>query len=265
MTLEGRSLYTPWHVGAADALVDANARDWDYDSRFRRVEFPDLHPAVIEADALVDRCGVEHHRFFTIAGRSRDALALWVEQEVFVTGVFAQLLSLTASTIVNVHLRAMFNVVVHGEHGPTTRDEAKFAHPTLLHNLRESMGIVEDDMRLAPPTQRFLEAIARSMTSTLSALGSLGVGNERMLVPEYSAVEKAFDQAWPDAGHRAFLRANIEEDTEHSAIISRIASTMISMQPETASQYSSGAKSGVDARMRYYDELTSLYESRTAH
>lgn len=239
----------------AQALVEANVHDWDYDTRFLPPKTPELHPVIREAAALADTCGIESHPFFLFAGASPAALRMWVGQEVFVSGIFAQLLSLTASCLANVHQRAMLNLVVYGEHGNVRNGFAACSHPWLLHELTQSIGISSSELLIAPATRRFLSSLGKTMTSPMAALGCLGVGNERLLVPEYTAVRAAFSRAMPDAPYERFLRANIDEDTEHAALIACIASGLAVSNPDLAGEYFHGAEIAVEARLEYYDNL----------
>ncbi|WP_158710071.1 iron-containing redox enzyme family protein [Streptomyces katrae] len=253
------ALTGPWNAELASRLVESNFVQWQYGARFLPTASVPLHPAVEEASRLVPESGVERHPFFALAGASRPALEFWVTQELFVTGVFAQLLGLTSSALVNVHQRARFNLVLQGEHGGVKDGVARASHPWLLHKLAHSMGIVPDSVTPAEPTYEFLRDLASSMSSPISALGALGVGNEQMLVPEYGAVKSAFENAAPDVDHGDFLNANIYEDTEHSALIAHIASELIAHDPSLAEDYLTAARSSVTARMRYYDRLADLF------
>ncbi|WP_234536378.1 iron-containing redox enzyme family protein [Streptomyces sp. R39] len=245
----------PWHAESALRLVDSNVDAWDYESRFVPVETSTLHPVVELASRLVPDSGIEDHPFFRVAAGSRKALEFWVTQELFVTGVFAQLLNLTASAVVNVHQRARLNLVIQGEHGGVRKGAARASHPWLLHRLRESMGIPQEAVTVAAPTHTFLRALAGFMDTPVNALGGLGVGNEQMLVPEYGAVKQAFESAAPDADYAEFLHANIDEDTAHSAIMAHIASELITRDPSLADGYLAAARGSVIARKEYYDEL----------
>ncbi|MET9959142.1 iron-containing redox enzyme family protein [Streptomyces sp. NPDC006326] len=249
----------PWSTELADRLVESNFVQWQYGARFLPAESVPLHPVVEEAAGLVPGTGVERHPFFDLAADSRPALEFWVSQELFVTGVFAQLLGLTSSALVNVHQRARFNLVLQGEHGGVKDGVARASHPWLLHKLAHSMGIEPDSVTPAEPTYAFLRDLASAMSSPVAALGALGVGNEQMLVPEYGAVKRAFESAAPEVDHGDFLNANIYEDTEHSALIAHIASELIAQDPSLAQDYLTAARSSVSARMRYYDRLADLF------
>ncbi|AGZ41059.1 iron-containing redox enzyme family protein [Actinoplanes friuliensis] len=247
-----------WNPEIAVRLVEHNSEDWDYDAHFKHVP-PALLPTEIAlADALPESTNVRNHPFFDYAGAHPHALVTWVGQELFVTGLFAQLLLLTATSITNVHDRALFDQVPAGEHGPVRDGVARFAHPWLLHELAVSVGIDKRTLRILPPTEEFLRMTAQAMRTPMSALGCLGVGNEKMLVPEYAAVEQAFEKARPEARFRKFLRANIDEDTEHAAIISQVAANLSLGREDRARQYLDGARAGVEARMKYYDDLLDI-------
>ncbi len=89
--------------------------------------------------------------------------------------------------------------------------------------------------------------------------GYIGIGNERLLVTEYSAVLASISTASADAGvFRPFLAENIAEDSWHAALIERAASGLASLGYPPLDFYD-GAVAGVDARIAYYDALDGLY------
>lgn len=212
---------------------------------------------VIEARSIADAAGIAQHPFFHEASQSPGLLQLWCSQEAVVTGPFSQFLFLIASQIQNVHLRAHFLSVIVGEHSRLQRGVAVGAHPWLLYNLCVSAGVNLARVNPLQSTLRFLEALANSISSLPFALGALGIGNERMLIAEYSAIEHCFREALPNATFRAFLRANIDEDATHSSIIEEIVSAL--PQADSDTHYLQGAEFGVRARLRYYDELLTAW------
>lgn len=78
-----------------------------------------------------------------------------------------------------------------------------------------------------------------------------------MLVPEYVAVESLFSELYPREMYRPFLRANIEEDRAHSALMD-VAATASFDSNEDRTEFLLGAREGVDARVRYYDDLLTM-------
>jgi hypothetical protein len=247
---------------AAAAVVGDIAQQWDYTAWFAPIDTWSTSDAFERANSYQENAGVEGHRFFTIAAKDPAALVLWASQEAIVTGPFSQLLLLAASQITNVHLRAAFMNVIGGEHNAVVDDRAAHSHPWLLHRLCESMGIEPHSVRPLALTLQFLNSLAKTASNLMQALGALGVGNERMLIPEYGAVQRCFEACYPEADYQAFLLANILEDTEHTAIIEKVARAMAALGHD-AEDYYIGAKIGVSARIRYYDEIVNYYTGAT--
>jgi hypothetical protein len=230
---------------------------WDYKGYFDSHAPHDPHAAILQANTYQEAAAIENHPFFEVASQDREALRLWTSQEAIVTGPFSQLLLLAAARIDNVHLRAGLIEVIRGEHNNLKDGVAQSSHPWLLHKLCLSVGLTGVDVKPLPATLRFLQALSDAMNTMLGSLGALGVGNERMLIPEYSAVRSCFENIYPDADYKGFLSANITEDTEHSAIIEKVANTLIATGADPQ-QYVVGAMKGVDARVAYYDDLVSI-------
>lgn len=213
------------------------------------------HPRVREALELVDQSQIELHPFFEVAARSREVLKVWVSQELIVTGPFTQHLLRLAARIDNVHLRAMVAEVAYGEHNKLKGATAERSHPWLLDRLRASVGLAPTEIEVLPETRVFLDELAEQCAgSMLRAVGALGVGNERLLVPEYSAVRRAFEKVWPDCEFEDFLDANIDEDRYHSALMARVGTGFIGDggDPE---DFFDGARAAIESRLRYYDAL----------
>jgi len=116
------------------------------------------------------------------------------------------------------------------------------------------VGLELQNIAPLPCTSQFLNVLSAASGNLLAALGALGVGNERMLIPEYTAVKDCFAATWPEAKYSGFLDANIHEDVAHTEIIERVASRLITSDADAQCFYK-GAITGVDARMTYYDEL----------
>jgi len=241
-------------------IVNDIANVWHYDDWFLPHDKFSDSGVFDQANQIQEQAGIERHRFFDMARVERDALKLWASQEAVVTGPFSQFLLLVASQLENVHLRAQFLEVATGEHNRLKKSQAPNSHPWLLHRLCSSMGINGADVSPAHATIEFLTALASATSNTMRALGALGVGNERMLIPEYTAVKVCFEHCYPEADYRGFLMANIAEDAEHTRIIENVA-RMLARQGHDENEYLIGAQLGVEARVLYYDNLLSYYMS----
>ena len=243
-------------VGCADDIIRGVENGWDYAECFTIPPKAETRPPEIkEASDVQRRAKIFKHEFFTIARRSRQAIRVWAAQEAVVTGTFSQLLMLVASQLRNVHQRSLLLEVGVGEHGQSSGDNGALrSHPWLLHLLCESLDLKPSDVQPLPPTVKFLQALADSTSDVLRALGAFGVGNELMLIPEYTAVKKCFEQCYPEAAYLDFLSANIEEDTEHVRIVERLAASLMATGSDPR-EYVIGAELGVGARVTYYDEI----------
>jgi len=244
----------------AAAVLQEVAKDGDPISRFQEPGPTAPAATVRRANNLVDDANIETHEFFRRARQDKRLLRLWAGQEAVVTGPFSQLLLVVAAGIKNVHLRAAIMQVIDGEHGPLKSGVAVKAHPWLLHKLCTSMSLTAIELTAIPPTVQFLSSMADATGDIMSALGLFGVGNERMLIPEYSAVEECFASSYPEADASHFLQANIMEDADHTRIIEEIAQVLIT-QGYNEERYLDGARKGVAARITYYDELLKWFES----
>lgn len=238
----------------AQQLVVDTLDPWDYTRHFLPAAVALVPPVFAEANALLDEAQIERHPFFAFAREQRRALRIWVGQEAVVTGPFSQLLLLVAAQMENVHVRAAFMAVIDGEHGPLRDGVAFRAHPWLLHGLCESMMLSIEERTPLPPTREFLRVLAGATGNATYALGLFGVGNERMLIPEYGAIQACFDNCYADADYARFLRANIMEDAEHSRIIEAVALSLVEAGANPDA-YLLGARAGVQARVAYYDAL----------
>lgn len=233
--------------------------DAEYAQMPRLVDTP---TEIREAIAYQEDARVDEHPFFDYATSSAPALTLWAEQEYFTSATFSQVLALWVSTIDNFHIRTMVMPVLTGEHYVDVSDAARRCHPNLARNLCLSLGLDISSSTAIEPTLNFIDAMQASALSPLFGAGFLGVGNERMLVPEYGAVKACFVQCLPNADFRPFLDANIEDDKWHHALIERAATAMVS-QGFNAADFVEGTKQGVDARLSYYDELLEFVQART--
>jgi hypothetical protein len=104
------------------------------------------------------------------------------------------------------------------------------------------------------PTCEFLEALEATVSDPIRALGAIGVGNERLIVPEYNAIKACFEAVWPEALHEPFLNANIDEDVVHSRLCYEAASRMIAAGG-SRDDFLRAALASVDNRLRYFDGL----------
>jgi pyrroloquinoline quinone (PQQ) biosynthesis protein C len=232
-----------------------NQGKWSYEQYFSAPIGDASHPAIVQASDLVDNCGIADHPFFGVASSSQSVLRSWVSQELVVTNPFSQMLMQLANAIDNVHIRTMVMQVAFGEHGPLRGRLAPVAHPWLLHQLGISVGLEPKEILPFEETLLFLEEIGEACeASTLSAVGVLGMGSERLLVPEYTAIRTSFEQGWPDCDFKRFLNANIEEDVAHASLMELVAASLIEVggNPD---DFVDGARVGVSARMRYYSSL----------
>lgn len=227
-----------------------------YGEWFDRPIVSPLHPVTREAEAYLFGRNIRNHEFFQVASRSPNALRLWVTQELVVTGEFAKQLHLIAGRINNTHLRAMVDEVAAGENGALNQTEgvAPNSHPTLLDALRESMGISRDEVTPLPETVEFLRILEQECTTPLRGVAALGVGNEKMIPEEYGAVMTSFEACLPDARFRAFLMANIAEDSLHASLLAQVGTGLIN-QGHDSTLYMAGAKAAVDSRFDHYDRI----------
>jgi hypothetical protein len=228
---------------------------WHYEEWFAPAPSAESHAALEFADKLVADCHIERHPFFQHAARSRQALRIWVAQELVVTGPFSQLLLALAAKIPNVHIRAMVVEVAYGEHGRPDDCIAPGSHPWLLDRLQRSINTHQNELRPLSETEGFLDQLRDiCAVSPLAAIGALGIGSERLLIPEYTAVKMAFEACWPDCEYEAFFNANIEDDAWHAALMSKAANALINLGGDP-NDYLEGAKVSIGARMSYYTVL----------
>lgn len=234
---------------------------WHFDEYFGPMREGPFRPHIDEIGLMADESGVQGHKFFEYASSDRRALEVWAAQEAVVTNAFSQLLLICCAQIKNVHARAAFMPVIGGEHHQAKDGIAEKSHPWLLKKLCESLGVPTQQISPAPYTIRFLKFLTVAVADPLVGLGALGVGNERMLIPEYTAVRNAFGKIAPDSAYAAFLDSNIAEDVTHNELLQDIAASLIDT-PQHLDRYRRGAHGGVAARMAYYDELLAVVSSR---
>jgi len=219
-------------------------------------------PFVAEAAAIERDAAIEKHPFFPFAQTHRDAVVFWASQEAVVTNPFSQTLFRVLANIKNVHIRSVLMPVVEGEHDTVQSGIARRSHPWLLWELCLAIGIDPHKIRISEAVRQFIAVLNESANNPMRALGVLGIGNEMMLVEEYAAIRTCFDAHFPNKIHNDFLQANISEDVSHTRIIGH-AATALWRLGFSATDFVSGARDGVAARVNYYDML--LRELDSAH
>lgn len=233
---------------------------WDYGSFFDPVRHSSLHSAIQGAEAAVADAKLDQHPFFTSAAASRAALELWVSQELVMTNAFSQIVLAAASRIQNVHARAIMTEIAYGEHGRAKAGFAKGAHPWLLERLRASVDLPRERVSPLEPTMRFISRLTASLADQLTAVAYIGVGNERLIDPEYTAIERCFRSLIPNGDFGPFLHANLNEDIRHSHLCYELASIMIRTEKD-AKKYLKAARQSIASRVRYFDELQSTVQN----
>jgi Iron-containing redox enzyme len=236
------------------------AERWAFADYFEPPQFsdtPELDPTIQTARAYLKAAAIDQHPFFRVALGNHDAIALWAAQESVITNQFSQTLFSMMALIKNVHLRSVLLPVVAGEHSALKEGRAVGSHPHLLSKLVIDIGLDPESICPISATIRFAEALNTSLSSLPRALGCLGIGNEAMLIPEYTAVEALFSLLYPRELYRPFLHANIEEDHAHSALMD-IAAVAAFRSDEDRKEFLLGAREGVDSRVQYYDDLVTL-------
>jgi Iron-containing redox enzyme len=242
-------------VGSLEALKSSlGLGEWSHAEFFEPSRFSELHPIVNDVEAYIASVELNRHPFFSLAEKNADALLLWVSQELVMTNAFSQIVLAAASAIRNVHVRSVLAEVAYGEHGRCKHGVAAKSHPWLLDQLRSSVGLSDSSVHPHEATVAFIDRLCGFLHSPLAAIAGIGVGNERLIEPEYAAVKLCFDRAFPAASFRPFLDANLNEDLIHSRLCYEAASVLINT-PEDAARFFEYAKESVDSRVRYFDEL----------
>lgn len=234
--------------------------DWQHTDFFTPTSQPVLHPVIAEIEDHIKSVNLEGHSFFEYAKTSKDALKLWVSQELVVTNAFSQIVLNAASHVKNVHIRAIFAEVAFTEHGISRKGTAVKSHPWLLNMLRHSIGINENNIKPSMAAIDFLSYLDGCSNDPIAAIAAIGVGNERMIVPEYNMIKICFQTIWPEASHAPFLDANINEDITH-ANLCYLAASMLIKNEFDAKKYKETAFKSIKSRFDYYDELVSMIES----
>lgn len=216
---------------------------------------------IAEAEAIESAAKIADHPFFGLAKRNKQALLLWTSQEASVTNPFSQILLATLSHIRNVHVRALLMPVVAGEHGRVVDNRASKSHPWLIWELCMSLGV---DKKPIVPTSALLEFVGtleRTTSNPMLALGALGIGNELMLLSEYSAIQSCFEALTPEAKFAEFLKGNISEDEVHTKLIED-AAVALRNAGFNSDDFLKGAALGVSARVKYYDTLFDIFRDQ---
>lgn len=240
---------TPEWIGLAD---------WDYATFFDPATAKlSCAPINDEVERYVEEAQLEKHPFFDRAISNRSTLALWVSQELVMTNAFSQLVLGAAATCRNVHARAVLTEIAWGEHGRMRDLVAKHAHPWLLEQLRESVHLPRDVVCPLGPTIAFIERLSAHIGDALEAVAFIGVGNERLIVPEYTAVERCFEALWPDSDFKPFLEANLNEDIWHSELSYILANMLITNNNERE-RFLVASQEAIKSRVEYFDELLEL-------
>ncbi len=211
-------------------------------------------PFATEVEAIERSARIEDHEFFRFARGHAKALVLWASQEAVVTNPFSQVLFSVLAEIPNVHVRSILMPVVSGEHSTVRSGVASHSHPWLIWRLCKSIGLTENSIVVTEAVASFIQTLEDSAHTPMRALGVIGIGNERMLLAEYRAIESCFESALPSADYKDFLHANIGEDESHTRLIAEAATAMATIGYDPA-EFILGAKQGVAARVRYYDAL----------
>lgn len=231
--------------------------EWCYGSWFDApiaTGLPSVRPA---AERLAADAELEKHPFFICALADPRAVLCWLTQELIITNAFSQLVLAAAAVLPNVHHRSILAEVASGEHGKFRDGAARAAHPSLLERLRTSIGIERSDVKPLAPTVHFLSRLASRIPDPIASVAFIGVGNERLIEPEYTAVEKCFDRHFPDASYRPFLHANVNEDILHSNLCYDLADALIETEADR-DRYISEARLAIASRVQYFDELLKL-------
>jgi hypothetical protein len=216
---------------------------------------------VSEAEAIESTAKIADHPFFDLARKNKEALLLWTSQEAAVTNPFSQILFATMSHIRNVHVRALLMPVVAGEHGRFVDGRASKSHPWLIWELCVSLGIDAQPILPTPALIAFIEALEATTTNPMLALGALGIGNELMLLSEYSVIQRCFEKLTPEAKFRNFLKGNISEDETHTKLIEDAAVALRNAGFQS-DDFVRGAALGVAARVKYYDAIFAQFRDR---
>lgn len=230
---------------------------WQYDSFFDPIPNSAGTDLTSELEQLVEDARLDQHEFFAMARRSKNALTLWVSQELVMTNTFSQLVLAAAAQIRNVHARAVLAEIAYGEHGRSRQGIAKRAHPWLLERMRASIDLSRSEVQPRQPTIDFIARLASRIDDPLQAIAFIGIGNERLIGPEYAAIRTCFQSQYPDADFEPFLKANIDEDITHARLCYELAALLISSQKDRE-QFLDASAASIQSRIEYFDDLAAL-------
>lgn len=235
---------------------------WSYADFFSPPTGLGLHPIIKEVENYILNIKLENHEFFIEASHNKAALRIWMTQELVMTNAFSQIVLNSASKIKNVHERSMLTEVAFGEHGIARNGFAKRSHPWLLNLMRESSGLDVVEVYPLNSTVNFIQRLHEGCGTALSAVAYIGVGNERMIIPEYTAIIKCFDEQWPEVNYEPFLAANLKADIGHSELCYQLASIFIA-KGSSAEEFYQYATASVDSRYQYFSDLLVEHHNST--
>src|SRR6266446_6156569 len=199
----------------------------------RAFEQPDftLRDDVLSAARFVRDADIGNHDFFRHANENKIAMRCWVAQELTITNAFSQRLCETAGLFANVYIRQHLLELVMDEH--EFQDDAGIVHPAHPVLLQRVAGIVDLQMnavRRLEPTKRYLRILENLCShGPLQALGAIGVGNELLLVSEYTAARESYISSFSRKDGADFFDANISADTHHYEVCAAAASAFCTL------------------------------------
>ena len=229
-------------------------QSWTHSEFFLPTEVSAIHPIVEKVEEYIAATSLDQHPFFAEAKVNTNALLMWASQEIVMTNAFSQIVLFAASRVRNVHIRAVLAEVAYGEHGRCKRGLAAKSHPWLLEQLRTSVGLSSEEVKPHPATISFIGRLCEFLESPLSSIAGIGVGNERLIEPEYKAIKQCFAAKFPGTNFAPFLDANMSEDLIHSRLCYEAATALI-VSDDDATRFLGWARRSVDSRVKYFDEL----------
>jgi hypothetical protein len=243
---------------SAQAHLQRNATN-QLPKDFAQVDFAISHE-VRAAERIVSSSNIEEHEFFSLARDNKRAVREWVAQELTVTNGFSQRLLSVAAQFSNVFIRQHLLDLIIGEHSTVGNDGVEYpAHPLLLQKAATIVGITVDQVVMRTPTAKYLDTLRRLCElGPLQALGAIGVGNELLLVREYTAARVAYTSAFSREDGAEFFDANISADGGHYELCAGAASAYCDLYNTNSRAYIDGARRAVQARVHFYDSLVAV-------
>jgi hypothetical protein len=229
-------------------------QSWAHSEFFLPTEISEIHPVVEKIEQYIASAALDQHPFFAEAKVNTNALLLWASQEIVMTNAFSQIVLFAASRVRNVHVRAVLAEVAYGEHGRCKHGLAAKSHPWLLEQLRTSVELSWEKVTPHPATISFIGRLCEFLENPLSSIAGIGVGNERLIEPEYKAIKHCFAAKFPGANFAPFLDANLSEDLTHSRLCYEAATALI-VSDDDATKFLGSACRSVDSRVQYFDQL----------